>query len=292
MMDKGTIKIKFANGFGNNLFRYCFGRLLSEYHNLNFSHPAIPELGIKEEKYSFNKKMETIEFKADNNIEAKKFDVDHHKYFKKEMGNRNYDFSKFVFYFEDYTLYKYHLNKIRSWFPVIDKKKNSNLVIHLRLENRIIQKTHFKNIVDPSIYKKIILHNFNFNKLYIVTDSNEWGYVTEKDIKKLQKKYITEGTSYVSIKKSIKYMNNLVDVFEEFHPIIKHSYNFIDDFNFICSFDQILFKNSTFAWWAAVLGEGKRVGVYGPWKPNKGKRNKNLGETDFPGWFQWGFLND
>ena len=49
-MKKGTLKIKFSNGFGNNLFQYCFGRLLSEYHNLNYSHPSLPEFKIKEEK--------------------------------------------------------------------------------------------------------------------------------------------------------------------------------------------------------------------------------------------------
>ena len=59
-------------------------------------------------------------------------------------------------------------------------------------------------------------------------------------------------------------------------------------FNFIRSFDKILFKNSTFSWWASVLSDASRVGVFGPWKPDKGKKNKNLGQADFPGWFSWG----
>ncbi|KKL24607.1 hypothetical protein LCGC14_2413610, partial [marine sediment metagenome] len=32
-MKKGTLKMKFSKGFGNNLFQYAFGRLLAEYHN-------------------------------------------------------------------------------------------------------------------------------------------------------------------------------------------------------------------------------------------------------------------
>lgn len=286
-MEKGTIKVKFANGFGNNLFRYCFCRLLAEYHDLNFSHPAIPELGIKEQNYFFNKNLPTIKFKAKSNLEAKKFDRNHYKYFDKKMRNYNYDFSKFVFYFEDYTLYEPYLYKIRSWFSKIKKNNNDDLVVHLRLENRVVQKTHYKNIISPEIYKKIILSNFKFNKLYIVTDCEKWGYVNKKDILKLHEKYKKEGTSYVSVKKSIKYMNNLIKIFEEFNPIIKHSKKLIKDFNFIRSFDNILFKNSTFAWWAATLSEASKVGVFELWKPNKGVYNKNLGKTNFKGWFGW-----
>jgi len=287
-VSKGTIKVKFANGFGNNLFRYCFCRLLAEYHGLNYSHPSIPELGIKQQDYSFNKNLKTIKFKAKSNLEAKKFDKDHHKYFDRKMGNCNYDFSKFVFYFEDYKLYKPYLNKIRSWFPKVKSNNKSDLVLHLRLENRIVQETHYKNIIDSSVYEKIILDNFKFNKLYIVTDAYKWGHYSKKDILKLHKKYIGEGTSYVPIKKSIKYINNMVDVFEKFNPIIKHSEKLIDDFNFIRSFDHIMFKNSTFAWWASLLSDASKIAVFGPWKPNKGKRNKNLGETNFKGWFKWG----
>ena len=53
-----------------------------------------------------------------------------------------------------------------------------------------------------------------------------------------------------------------------------------------------MFKNSTFSWWAAVLSEASCVGVFGPWKPNKGNRNKNLGKMDIPGWFSWGLENN
>lgn len=51
---------------------------------------------------------------------------------------------------------------------------------------------------------------------------------------------------------------------------------------------QILFQHGTMAWWAATLSHASRVGVYGPWRPTKGAKNKNLGRTDFPGWYSWG----
>lgn len=296
-MEKGTIKMKFSNGFGNNLFQYCFGRLLAEYHNLNYSHPSISELGIKKEIYSFNKNLKTVEFKAKSNLEAKRYDKNHHQWFNSKYNNHNFDFNHFMFYFEDYIIYKFYLKKIRSWFPVIKKTNTKDLVLHFRLKNRLVWETHYKNFVKPDVYKKIISSNFDFDKLYIVTDADKWGYVNKKDIRKIQGeikiKYRKNLTKFISVTKSINFMNSLVDSLKEFNPILCHNEKFIDDFNFIRSFDQIMFKNSTFSWWASVLSNASKIGVFGPWKPGKGKgKIKNLGQTDFDGWFSWGKKED
>ena len=296
-MGKGTIKIKFSKGFGNNLFQYSFGRLLAEYHNLNYSHPAILEMGIKKENYSFNKNLKTIKFKAKSNFEAKRYDKNHKQWFDSKYNNYNFDFNHFMFYFEDYHIYRSHLKKIRNWFPIVKKTNTKDLVLHFRLKNRLVWETHYKNFVKPEVYKRIISSNFNFDKLYIVTDANKWGYVNKKDIKEIQKeikmKYRKNLTDFIPVKKSIRFMNNLVDSLKEFNPILCHNKNFIDDFNFIRSFDQIMFKNSTFSWWASVLSGASKVGVFGPWKPGKGKgKIRNLGRTDYRGWFSWGEKED
>ena len=124
--------------------------------------------------------------------------------------------------------------------------------------------------------------------MYLVTDTAKWGRVDKKDVEKLHFKYRKRGAVFIPVEKSIEYMNSFVDAFKEFKPSIVHHSDFIKDFNFIRSFDQIMFKNSTFAWWAAVLSKATKVGVFRPWKPNKGERNKNLGQATFPGWFGWG----
>jgi len=295
-MKKGTLKMKFSKGFGNNLFQYVFGRLLSEYHNLNYSHNAIPELGIKKEDYSFNKKLETIKFKAKSNLKAKKYDKNHQKYFSKEYSNCNFDFYHFMFYFEDYTLYSNHLKKIKSWFPAVQKTNTEDLVLHFRLTNRLVWETHYKNFVKPEVYNRVIKSNFKFKKLFIVTDSDKWEYVTKKDIEKIKNKiaiqYKGNPTGFISTDVSVKFMNGLVDSLKEFDPILYRGKNMIDDFNFIRSFDKIMFKNSTFAWWASVLSEASMVSPFGLWKPGKGKGNRNLGKVDFPGWFPWGKNED
>lgn len=291
-MKKGTVKVKFSNGFGNNLFQYSFGKLLSDHHGLNYDHPAIPELGIRAEKHSFNKNLKTVKFHAASNLEAKKYDTDHLKWFDDKYKNYNFNFYSFIFYFEDYNIYKSNIEKVRSFFPSVKKKNKKDLVLHFRLENRVVQSTHYKNMVKPSVYKKVISENFDFDRLYIVTDSERWGHVKEKHIRKLHDKYKNRLTSFVPIKDSIRYMNNLVDAFSEFNPKVVHHKNLIDDFNFIRSFDKIMFKNSTFSWWASVLSDASQVGVFGPWKPNKGKRNRNLGRMNLPGWFSWGKEKD
>jgi len=292
-MEKGTLKVKFSNGFGNNLFQYVFGRLLAEHHDLNYCHDSIPEMGIKKETYPYNKKLKTIRFKAKSNFEAKKYDRDHYKFFEPTYKNCNFDFNSFMFYFEDYAIYKPYLGKIRSWFKPVKKTNTKDLVIHFRLKNRLVWETHYNNFIKPEIYKKIISSNFKFEKLYIVSDMDKWGDIKNKDIKKIKeetrKKYKKNTTKFVPTEKSVDYMNSLVDNFKEFKPKLYHSDKFVKDFNFIRSFDQILFKNSTFSWWAATLSEASKIGVFRLWKPHKGKEKyKNLGETDFPGWFSWG----
>jgi len=296
-MAKGTIKIKFSNGFGNNLFQYCFGRLLAEHHNLNYSHPAIPELGIKKEEYKYNKKLRTIKFKADSNLEAKKFDRDHIKWFGDEYKECNFNFYNFLFYFEDYTLYSPHVGRIRSWFKPVKKTNVKDLVLHIRMKNRLVWDTHYKNFIRPERFKQIIKSNFDFDRLYIVGDMNKWDYISKKDVTKIQKeisiKYKSNPTKFIPVGQSVKYMNEMVDSFKEFKPKLHHSTNFIDDFNFIRSFDKIMFKNSTFAWWASLLSEASQVGVFAPWKPGKGKKkNRNLGKANFQGWFSWGENED
>ena len=90
----------------------------------------------------------------------------------------------------------------------------------------------------------------------------------------------------VDPQKSVDYFNSFIDGFMKYDPIVKKG-SIVEDFNFIRTFDNILFQHGTMGWWAAALSDASNVGVYGPWRPWKGASNKNLSKVDFKGWFQW-----
>ena len=84
--------------------------------------------------------------------------------------------------------------------------------------------------------------------------------------------------------KAASYVNELVDKFSSNYEVV-FSKNVIDiDFYKIMTYDKILFGYSTFAWWAATLSNASQVGVFGPWRAMKKTGNKNLGQTNYPGW--------
>lgn len=282
----GTVKVAFTPGFGNNMFQYVFCRLLSESKGMKYNHPPIPEMGIIANDEPMNKKLKTIKIKVTSKRDNGSDEI-FRKYLKKCKPNCNY---YFFGYFEDYAIYKPHLDRIRLWFPSVPKTNTTDLVLHLRLQNRLVQQTHAKNFISFEKYQNAI-EQFKFEKLYIVTDCKTWRYLEKQDVEDLQKQFasVTKEGGFASPDQTIGYMNSMIDGFSQYNPIIRNSPKFIDDFNFIRTFDQVLFKDSTFTWWATVLSKASKVGVYGPWKPNKGNiRNKNLGHTDYPGWFSWG----
>ncbi len=294
-MSRGTVISNFTIGFGNNIFQYCYCRLLAEKNGLNFVHRAIPELSIAERKLKIDNSLPTYRV-GDNNAMAALDQV---------LPKANYH----VFgYFEDYRIYEPHLDKIRSWFPKSAKVNKNELILHLRLQNRLVQKSHHKNHVNVDCYRRAI-DKFKCDKLHIVTDAKKWDYYDLNDIQEIRDEIACgpnpeSNSPWVSVERSLEYMNHLVAGIEQYNPIV-HCNNastipnsgglrgdFMDDFNLIRSFDNVMLFNSTFSWWAALLGGASKVGTFGPWKPNKGANSKNLGRTTFPGWFSWGSIED
>ncbi len=291
--NKGTVTVKFSIGFGNNIFQYSFGRLLAQFHGLNYCHPAIPELGIQENIVPPNRHMKTIKIRKESGTGV------YSRYFKEKTPNVNYDVKG---HFEDYTLYQDHLDEIRSWFTKVKKRDDKDLIVHIRLQNRLVQLDHHMNFISGEGYANAVQY-FDFNRLHIVTDAEKWDYYSEKDVKKIRQDILAgpnPGAEWVPIKDSIEYMKELVDAFKPYNPIIHCSSaetiersgglrdGFMDAFNLIRSFDQVLLYNSTFSWWAALLGNATKVGVFSLWKPGKEEFSPNLGETNYPGWFSWG----
>jgi len=273
-----TVKVKYTNGAGNNIFQYVYARLLAEIQQDYLSTERLEFLDVSCDLYDYDSSAPIVE------IDLKESDF--HQYLDKRRPYSNY----FVHtYPEDYTIYKPHLDKIRSWFTDIPKMNSKDLVLHLRLGDRLLSKRDH----DPSMkvsFKEYanVISKFDYERLYIVTDMKNWKCVDEDDISKMKFHVDVDSKNRATAKESSDYLNSLINGFSEYDPIVRCGNTIREDFNFMRSFDKILFQHGTLAWWAATLSHASQVGVYGPWRPIKGNRNKNLGNTDFDGWFSWG----
>ena len=96
----------------------------------------------------------------------------------------------------------------------------------------------------------------------------------------------TPQSERVPIEESVRYFNELVEGLAAYSPQITQR-SVGEDFEFIRSFKNILFEHGTLSWWAAVLSNAEKVGVYGPWRSWKGSQNKNLSKIPLNNWFRW-----
>ena len=134
-MSKGVVAINFTIGFGNNIFQYCYGRLLAEKNNLKLMHDELPGFLLPASTCEVDRSLPT-KFINDSNCLQE---------LMTPQQNTNIVVNG---YFEDYTLYQNEIERIKSWFPKQQKTNNEDLILHFRLQNRLVQKIHWCN--DPT----------------------------------------------------------------------------------------------------------------------------------------------
>jgi len=281
------IYIKLTNGFGNNLFQYIAGRLLAEKHNNKII--LIPPF----KDYYGLENIKELNLFYDDIIY--KIDVDNIIYVRDNdyllAYNKQFKYKDILLdgYFEDYTFYYEHLDHIKTWFKIPENKNNEDLVFHLRTGDRLFYKAHYDSRGNPLVGLDKVenaINQFNYSKLYIVSDIPAWKETTINEMKKFKYHVDIDPIHSIDIASAVNYHNTLIKTLNKYDPIIKNN-DIVSDFNFLLSFNMALFQHSTLAWWATVIGGTKQVGVYGPWRPYKGKDNKNLSQIPLPGWFQW-----
>jgi len=272
---------QFTNGFGNNIFQYVAARLLAEFHNQEvFAIPPYPDYYaipcLKKLGVSFTQEI-PFNISIINERHYKSyFDVKH----------KNHDFL-LNGYFEDYTFYKEHINKIKDWLPKVKRRSNDDLVIHFRAGDRLLYKNEFDSNSKPKVENYIkAIEQFDFTNLHIVTDMVEWDILTKEKLENMKFHTPTPSNLCVSVQKAVDYFNSIVEGLSIYKPIVEKR-SIYEDFNFIRSFNNILFQHGTLGWWAAATSEARKVGVYGPWRPWKKESNTNLSNVGFEGWFKW-----
>ena len=274
-----SVEVIFRKGFGNNLFQYVFGRLLSEHHNVPFIHDKIYN---HEQQKNTMQSTDRILIKTDWNRSDEKT-----KQFYKTLffQSKHYILKD---YFEDYTLYLPHEQKIKSWFPKIDITNTQDLVVHFRAGDALLYKGNITNF--PSVAEwKTVIGSITYNKLYVVTDSEDHIPVTEMQVNKrikeiMKKRNYTTRQKFTSDEEGASLMNRYINLFNEYRCVWIHNDNFMDDFNYLRKFDKILIGPSTFSWWAAFLSDAKDKYVYKAWRKGKKERNKNLGQIPWKHW--------
>tara|TARA_Y100000296_G_scaffold81447_1_gene108628 strand:+ start:2296 stop:3213 length:918 start_codon:yes stop_codon:yes gene_type:complete len=296
-MTNGTVTVNFTIGFGNNLFQYVCARLIAERNNLQLRHRDIPEVGIMAADAEVDRGLPT-------------FVVDDSNYKKALFTENLQNYNVLVNgYFEDYKILKNHLSEVRTWLTPHKITNTKDVVLHLRLQNRLIQVSHNKNHIKVDSFKDAI-GQFEYDRLHIVTDAGKWTPYTLEDIEKIRHEVSIgpnppSNSPWVETEQSMEYMNHLIKDFADLDPIVHCNGEetlegtgalrggFMGDFNLLRSFNQVIVFNSTFSWWAATLSGAEKVAIFNPWKIAKPKhQRRNLGGTNFPGWFSWGAPDD
>ena len=118
------IVIRLTNGFGNNLFQYNAARLLAEY--LGQEAYCIPPT---QDYYAINSlKSLGLRF-LDNTKSISGVVIPENSYklcFDEKHKNETFILSG---YFEDYRYFHKDLEKIKGWYPKIEKRNNKDLEV-------------------------------------------------------------------------------------------------------------------------------------------------------------------
>jgi len=273
------VYVQLTNGFGNNLFQYNAARLLATYHNQQVVAlpPSADYYGIQEFK-KIGILIETQEVPECLRVNETNFT----HYFKSEYKKSNFLVSG---YFENYKYFKNNIDLIKSWYPQVRKHNTNDLILHLRAGDRLFYANEYDSKPAASNFINAI-SQFDFEKLYIVTDMPEWRTITTEDLQNMKFHVDVPIEKRITPQQSVEYFNSIVNGLSQFNPILSKK-SIAEDFSFIRGFNNILFQHGTLAWWAAVLSEAEKVGVYGPWRPWKGASNKNLSNINLEGWFKW-----
>ncbi len=116
-----------------------------------------------------------------------------------------------------------------------------DLVIHFRAGDRLFYKNEFYTKPSVDSYVRAI-ERFDFEEVHIVTDMPKWDYITEDELKQMRFHRSVPPSESVDPAESVKYFNSFVEGISKFRPKTENR-SVYDDFNFIRTFDNILFQH-------------------------------------------------
>jgi len=241
------VNITWRNGFGNQLFQYALGRLIAQENNLQLTYSENLGRGCSLSLLDYKFIKEDIDItKLKSDIHSIKYQI-------------NYDGDVIYDNLENPKTYENYIDEIKSWFEPIEKTNLNDLVIHIRRGD------NGDNINTSIEWYTYVMDKINYNNVYIVTDEPN-----HKDILFLIEKTNAKVFSEIDIINRGEDKNYVNEI--------------IKDFNFIRSFDKILFSNSTFGWWASILSDASEIYFNSDWQLRHKNGRVQLGKTNYKNW--------
>jgi hypothetical protein len=242
------VKVNYHGRLGNNLFQYCFGRILAEKYN----QPLICD------KINGFPNIKSIDDKSSYITNTNKMDLlGHYIDINNLPQNTNFILDG---YYQRYSYFKYRKDDICRWL-LCDAKpsyicEEKDVVVHIRLGDVCSEhEEHVENHRNityahhplPLFYYINAINSFNdINKILILTEKN---WIDHPQIKSLKSSFPQYDFIVIS------------DTIEK-------------DFSTIVYANRIIISQSTFAWWSAFLSNATTIHspLIGFWHPKSNRK--------------------
>ena len=222
------VEVIYDGNLGNNLFQYCFGRVLAT--QLGYKLAAVPLPGFPRT----HDKVEGHDYSRRNvlTLRGQKPDL---------TGVMAGDVPRHLVltgYFQRYEYYEPYATRIREWLMVEDhddtKIDPDHVVLSIRRGRDYIPRYGL-----PLSYYEAALSSMRYNRVFICTNEPN-----DPFIRYLQRKYRAEvrAGSFQGGRRQPDYWTGA-----------------LDNLTFIRRFSKIVISNSSFAWWAAFLSDADQI---------------------------------
>ena len=240
----GVIHLRYEGRLGNNLFQYCFGRVLSEELQCGLLAPPIDGFALVKSTHMglasdiYERKISLWQERMDAKLLIKENNKLSHICFSElidllQLGNGTKLIDIEGGCFLHVPFYTNYFDKIRhQWLQIPDQYRleGRDLTIHVRAgdiwQENVTRAPHESYCGLPFSFYQTIIEQQDWQKIYIVTEDAQ-----DPMVCKLAYSYgasIVSGTA-------------------------------IEDFNFIKSSKNIVLAVSTFSWFAAFLSQARRI---------------------------------
>jgi hypothetical protein len=231
------VKVHWAGRMGNNMFQYCFGRILATELGYQLACSSIA---------GFERTKDKVDGVA---IDHPSVTLNMHLVDMEGILNKSDGEQRVILeggYFQRYEYYRPYKKEVKEWMSIEPHdvgQTDDDIIIHMRLGDNITTFHPDRPFLVDFEYFRTALESTSFNKLYVCSDPE------------------TLDSPYMKW-------------FDKYDPIILgrdvsfpmpmehyHSWNptQLDDFRALRSFNKIICSQSTFSWWGAFLSSAAEI---------------------------------